>query len=135
MPAVGDGGTHAVIPNAAAWRLLPELIPASSRWRNEVAARILLQLPRHRPGRHADHVPCPLLVQIAESETVLRNGPAVKAARRAPRGELRRYAGADHFDVYLPPVYDAVIADELQFLKRALTGAVAPRRYAEPVRR
>ena len=132
--AVGDGGTNAVISNAEAWRLLPQLIPASSTWRNEVAARILLQMPRHRPGRHARQVACPLLVQIAGSETVVRNAPAVQAAKRAPLGELRRYADADHFDVYLPPVFDAVVADEVEFLKRHLSPAPARQRDADAAR-
>jgi uncharacterized protein len=84
---------------------------------NEVAARIMLRMARHRPVKHAGQVRCPLLVQIVEEDTVVRNGPAEEASRRAPRGELRRYAGFDHFDVYVPPGFDTVVEDQIAFLR------------------
>ena len=47
-------------------------------------------------------------------------GPAIAAARRAPLGELRIYPGVDHFDIYDGPEHEAVVADELAFLRRHL---------------
>jgi fermentation-respiration switch protein FrsA (DUF1100 family) len=128
VPAVGPAGSRAVLPNDAVWRRLDELVPPGSPWRNEVAARIALKLSRHRPARRAADVACPLLVQVAEGETLLRNRPAFKAAERAPRGELRRYEGADHFDVYLPPVFDRVVEDQIGFLRQHLAPRDAPAR-------
>jgi hypothetical protein len=49
---------------------------------------------------------------------VARPGPAIAAARRAPLGELCLYAGVDHFDVYDGPAHEAVVADEIAFLRR-----------------
>jgi alpha-beta hydrolase superfamily lysophospholipase len=118
VKALGPAGSRAAIPNDTAWGRIPELIPAHSLWRNEVAPRILMKLSRHRPVTRAANVSCPLLVQIAEEETLLRNQPAVKAAKRAPLGELRRYPGADHFDVYLPPTFDTVVQDQIAFLNK-----------------
>jgi alpha-beta hydrolase superfamily lysophospholipase len=120
VKALGPAGSRAAIPNDGAWEAMSELVPAHSRWRNEVAARILVKLSGHRPAKRAAAVACPLLVQIAEQETLLRNDPAVKAAERAPRGELRRYAGADHFDVYVSPAFDTVISDQTAFLNEHL---------------
>jgi fermentation-respiration switch protein FrsA (DUF1100 family) len=51
-------------------------------------------------------------------------GIAIRAARQAPLGELRTYAGVDHFDIYDGPEHEAVLADEIEFLRRRLQ--VAP---------
>lgn len=117
VPALGPPGTRAGIVNAGAWDSTSRLA-AHSLWRNEVAARILLQIPRHRPAARAKEVRCPMLVQVAEQETLLRNQPAERASRRATRGELRRYPHLDHFDVYWEPGFEPVIDDQIEFLKR-----------------
>jgi dienelactone hydrolase len=118
VPAVGPAGSRAAIPNDGAWAAMQGLVPAHSRWRNEVAARVLLQIPRHRPVAQARQVGCPVLIQLVGGDTVIRNGPAERAARRAPRAELRRYPGLDHFDVYFAPALDTICADQLEFLRR-----------------
>jgi uncharacterized protein len=82
-------------------------IGEDSRWRNRVSSRWLLG-PPYRPVRHAAKLHCPWLV-------------CVGAARRAPFGELRTYAGVDHFDIYDGAEHEAVVADELEFLCRRLT--------------
>jgi len=116
VPALGPTRARAVIANEGAWETSKRVEP-HSLWRNEVAARVLLQIPRHRPVRNAGKVECPLLVQVAGEETLLRNGAAESAARRAPRGELCHYPGLDHFDVYWDDGFDAVVADQLAFLR------------------
>ncbi len=50
-------------------------------------------------------------------------GPAIAAARRAPLGELRTYPGVDHFDIYEGSGHEAVVTDEVDFLRRHLLGA------------
>jgi fermentation-respiration switch protein FrsA (DUF1100 family) len=117
VPALGPPGSRAGIANAGAWESVTRLAD-HSLWRNEVAARILLQIPRHRPVRRAKEVRCPMLVQVAEKETLLRNRPAERASRQAARGELRRYPGLDHFDVYRDSGFESVIEDQIEFLKR-----------------
>lgn len=90
-----------------------------SRWRNRVSARWLLGRP-YRPARHAAALRCPWLVCVGEADRVAKPGPAIEAARRAPRGELRTYPGVDHFDIYDGPQHEAVVADEAAFLQRHL---------------
>jgi pimeloyl-ACP methyl ester carboxylesterase len=121
LPAVGRPGEAAFInaPGAeAGWR---GVVAAGedSRWRDRVSARWLLGCP-YRPARHAATLHCPWLVCVGEADRVARPGPAIAAARRAPLGELRTYAGVDHFDIYDGPAHEAVVADEVEFLCRQL---------------
>ena len=102
----------------AGWRHVVE-IGEDSRWRNRVSARWLLGRP-YRPARLASSLHCPWLVCVGEADRVARPGPAIAAARRAPLGELRTYPGVDHFDVYDGPEHEAVVADQLDFLRRHL---------------
>lgn len=126
LPAVGQPHEAALInaPGAeAGWRRVVAG-GEDSRWRNRVSSRWLLGLP-YRPARHAGALHCPWLVCVGAADRVARPGPAIAAARRAPLGELRVYAGVDHFDVYSGPAHEALVADQLEFLGRQL---LRPRR-------
>ncbi len=122
LPAVGQPHEAAFI-NAPGgeegWRRVVA-IGEDSRWRNRVSSRWLLA-PPYRPIRHAAKLHCPWLVCVGEADRVAKPGPAIKAARRAPRGELRTYAGVDHFDIYDGPAHEAIVADEVDFLRRHLS--------------
>jgi alpha-beta hydrolase superfamily lysophospholipase len=121
LPAVGHPHEAAFINapgSAAGWRHVVE-IGEDSRWRNRVSARWLLGRP-YRPARFASNLHCPWLVCVGEADRVAKPGPAIAAARRAPFGELRTYRGVDHFDVYDGPEHDAIVADQLDFLRRHL---------------
>lgn len=121
LPAIGQPNEPAFI-NAPGgeegWRHVVA-IGEDSRWRNRVSARWLLGRP-YRPGRHAATLHCPWLVCVGEADRVAKPGPAIAAARRAPLGELRTYPGVDHFDIYDGPQHEAVVADEIAFLRRHL---------------
>ena len=126
LPAVGQPHEAAPInaPDAeAGWRRVVAG-GEDSRWRNRVSARWLLGRP-YRPGRRAGALHCPWLVCVGEADRVARPGPAIAAARRAPLGELRTYPGVDHFDIYSGPAHEAVVGDEIEFLRRQL---LRPRR-------
>lgn len=125
LPAVGQPHEAAFI-NApggeSGWRHVVA-IGEDSRWRNRVSSRWLFG-PPFRPARLAAKLHCPWLLCVGEADRVARPGPAIAAARRAPLGELRTYAGVDHFDIYDGPAHEAVVADEVAFLRRhLLTGA------------
>jgi alpha-beta hydrolase superfamily lysophospholipase len=121
VPAVGQPNEPAFI-NAPGgeegWRRVVSL-GEDSRWRNRVSSRWILGRP-FRPVRHARSLHCPWLVCVGEADRVARPGPAIAAARRAPLGELRTYPGVDHFDVYDGPVHEALVADQIDFLRRHL---------------
>lgn len=128
MPAIGEPNEAAFInaPGAAAgWRRVVAG-GEDSRWRDRVSARWLLGWP-FRPARHAAGLHCPWLVCVGEADRVARPGPAIAAAKKAPLGELRTYAGVDHFDIYEGPQHEAVVADQLEFLRRRLLRIPAAR--------
>ncbi len=121
VPAIGEPDEAAFInaPGAAAgWRRVVAG-GEDSRWRDRVSARWLLG-PPFWPGRRAAGLHCPWLVCVGEADRVAKPGPAIAAARRAPLGELRTYPGVDHFDIYEGPAHEAVVADQLAFLRRHL---------------
>jgi pimeloyl-ACP methyl ester carboxylesterase len=121
LPAVGQPDEAALV-NAPGgeegWRRVVTT-GEDSRWRNRASARWLLGRP-YRPARHAARLHCPWLVCVGEADRVAKPGPAIAAARRAPHGELRTYPGVDHFDIYDGPEHEAVVADEVEFLRRHL---------------
>ncbi len=125
VPAIGEPHEAAFInaPGAAAgWRRVVAG-GEDSRWRDRVSARWLLG-PPFRPGRRAAGLHCPWLVCVGEADRVARPGPAIAAARRAPLGELRTYPGVDHFDIYDGAAHEALVADQLAFLRRHLLDQV-----------
>ena len=121
LPATGQPHEAAFI-NApggeAGWRQVVEG-GEDSRWRNRVSSRWLLG-PPFRPARFAAKLHCPWLLCVGEADRVAKPGPAIVAARRAPLGELRTYPGVDHFDIYDGAEFEAVVADEVAFLRRHL---------------
>jgi alpha-beta hydrolase superfamily lysophospholipase len=121
LPAIGQPHEAAFI-NApggeVGWRHVVAT-GENSRWRNRVSSRWLLGRP-FRPARHAAGLHCPWLLCVGEADRVARPGPAIAAGRRAPLGELRIYPGVDHFDIYDGAEFEAVVADEVAFLRRHL---------------
>jgi uncharacterized protein len=121
LPAVGQPNEPAFInapDSEAGWR---HVVAAGedSRWRNRVSSRWIIASP-YRTSQHAATLHCPWLVCVGEADQVAHPSKAIKAARRAPLGELRTYPGVDHFDIYDGPEHEAVVADELAFLRRHL---------------
>lgn len=112
-------------PGGVAFMTTPDSEPgmravAGSTWRNEVAARIALTLGTYRPGLQADRLPCPMLVQIADRDSVAPAQAAQDAAWRATgRAEVRTYP-IGHFDIYAGAPFERAIADQLHFLRRHL---------------
>jgi uncharacterized protein len=128
VPAVGPSGSLAVMNSPDAEPGYRAIVPEGAPWRNEVAARICLRLTAYRPGRRAADVRCPLLVVVCDDDVVTPPDPAVKAACAAPRGELIRYEGTGHFDVYVGETFERAVADQIAFLTQHLLAAPA----AEP---
>jgi pimeloyl-ACP methyl ester carboxylesterase len=120
LPAVGAPHEAAFInaPGAeAGWRHVVS-IGEDSRWRNRASAGWLLN--DYSTIRHAETMHCPWLVCVGEDDNVALPGPAIAAGQRAPKGEVRTYPGVTHFDIYDGPEHEAVVADEVAFLRRHL---------------
>ena len=87
-------------------------------WNNRVAARSLLSFSWRRPVRRAAAIRCPILLIVAEHDTMAPVGPALRVADNAQRGEVHRSRGG-HYDVYQGgQSFDDVIQVELEFLHR-----------------
>jgi dipeptidyl aminopeptidase/acylaminoacyl peptidase len=90
----------------------------STPWHNQVAARSLLSFSWRRPVRRAAAIRCPILLIIAEHDTMAPVDPALRVADKAQRGEVHRSRGG-HYDVYQGgESFDDVVAAELEFLRR-----------------
>jgi uncharacterized protein len=120
-PAVGEPGTLAAMTEPDAKPGFEAIVAPESLWRNEFAARLMLRFPFYRPGLKTAHLTMPLLVCVCENDTTTPPGSTIKAAHRAPRGELRRYPYG-HFDIHSDP---RVKADQVEFLRRVLAPVTA----------
>jgi len=97
---------------------------AGPTWRNEVTARAVLAEWTNRAISRMDRIRCPILVQIADRDSVAPASAARAAAWRAKgRVEVREYPCA-HFDIYLD-WRERAVADQLHFLRRHLAAAGA----------
>jgi pimeloyl-ACP methyl ester carboxylesterase len=129
LAVVGPPGSVAAMSTADAEPGMRAI--AGPAWRNEVAARIMLVASSYRPGRQADRLPCPILVQIADRDTVAPAKAAQAAAWLATgRAEVRTYP-IGHFDIYAGAPFERALADQLYFLGRHLGGRAHER---EPAR-
>lgn len=122
-PAVGRPGDLAAMTSEDALPGFVELYGGDPP-RNEVAARVGLQIPAYNPARAAAKVCCPLLVCICDRDALTPAGPAEKMAARAPEGEFVRYP-IGHFEIYVGEWFERAVADQTEFLTRHLLGAGA----------
>lgn len=93
---------------------------AGPSWRNELTARALLCEGHNRPIAKMQELRCPVLIQIADRDSVAPAAAGYAAAWRAKgRAEVREYPCA-HFDIYLGEWRERSIADQLHFMRRHL---------------
>ena len=119
VPVAGPPGSVAALTSPASAEGVRSILGEGSRWREEIAARVMLRVAAYRPVTDAARVACPLLVCVADCDDLTPPEPAVRLAERAPRGELQRY-GCGHFDVYGGPWHEAMVSDQVAFLTRHL---------------
>jgi len=125
LPAAGPPGSYAVMTAPEAEPGFRAIVGEDSRWRNEVAARVMLRIGMWRPVSQASRVACPLLVCVCDGDATTPPQPALQMAQNAPRGEIVRYP-IGHFDIYVGDAFERAIEDQLAFLQRVL----APRESA-----
>jgi dienelactone hydrolase len=125
VPVAGPPGSVAAMTSPDALPGFEAITPPGSRHGDEVAAAITLEALRWRPGKLASSIRCPVLFQVATKDLDTPPDPAIRTSASAPRGELKTY-DCGHFDVYLDPQFDRVVADQVEFLSRHLLGAGQP---------
>lgn len=120
--AIGPPGSFAVMTAPDADAGFRGLVGDGSRWRNAVAARVMLRIATYRPVAAASRVACPLLVCVCDRDSTTPPGAAERMARRAPRGEVVHYP-VGHFDVYVGDAFERAVSDQAAFLARHLAPA------------
>lgn len=98
---------------------------AGPSFRNEITARAVLHEGRNRAISRIDELNCPILIQVAEYDSLAPATACEAAAWRAKgRSEMRSYP-CEHFDIYLGEWRERAIADQLHFLRNHLAPAKA----------
>ncbi len=116
MPAVGLPGTFAAMTEPDALPGFEAIVGPESLWRNEVAARLMLTLPRYRPVRVAARLKMPVLLCVCDADTTTPPISTIRCGQVAPHAELRHYPYG-HFAIYADP---QVKVDQVAFLQRVL---------------
>ncbi|MFD9124447.1 alpha/beta hydrolase [Kitasatospora sp. NPDC059571] len=132
VPTAGARGTVASLTTPDAMDGDRALDPERRHtgWERTVAARIALQLGGYRPGRHASRIRCPLLVVVCDQDLSTLPGPALRAARRAPRAEVVHLPG-HHYAPFLESHEQAARA-QVAFLRRHLGPRTPRTRHGHP---
>ena len=120
VPLAGPRGAVAMLTTPDAIDCDRALNPGNAypQWRQTIAARSVVPLALYRPGRTASRIGCPLLAVVSTRDQSVLAEPALKAARRAPRGEVLQIDGT-HYAAFLDQ-HETVVAAELDFLRRHL---------------
>ncbi|NBP85606.1 MAG: alpha/beta fold hydrolase [Mycobacteriaceae bacterium] len=116
IAAVGRPGSFAALTEPDVLAGFEFLRGPNSLWRNEFAARLMLEMPFFRPVRLASRLSMPVLFCVCDADTTTPASSSIRAAHDAPRGELRRYPYG-HFEIYHDP---QVKTDQVDFLRRVL---------------
>ncbi len=119
VPLVGPPGSAALMTSPDSEPGYRALIPKGAEFHNGVAARFLLHVGLHRPGRSATKIKAPILFCICDTDAVAPAETALHYAATAPRGEVKRYP-VGHFDIYLGQPFEHAVRDQTEFLIRHL---------------
>ncbi|WP_405863965.1 MULTISPECIES: alpha/beta hydrolase [unclassified Streptomyces] len=124
VPIAAAPGSPALMNAADALPGYEALQPPGTKFRNEVAARVIPTIAAYRPGRAAKKVTVPILFCVSNTDSVTPPAETLKYARTAPRGEIKRY-DAGHFDFYTGETFEELVRDQVEFLTRQLHPAPA----------
>jgi pimeloyl-ACP methyl ester carboxylesterase len=115
IQVVGPPGSLAFMNSEEAAPGYFSIVRNAPAWRNEVAARIVVQMALFRPIGRASHVRCPMFVVVGEQDTITPTPSTLDAARRAPRAEVLSLP-CGHFGAYLGDLFERAVEAETAFL-------------------
>lgn len=124
VPLVARSGFAALAApdcHAGYTSILPPGLPTApgEGWDGLVPARILLTVMADRPGSRAGKIRCPVLIQAAESDTLIPLGAVRLAAARLQNGTLETFP-MGHFGAYHEPWRSVLMERQLRFLERVV---------------
>jgi pimeloyl-ACP methyl ester carboxylesterase len=120
VPVVGAPDRFAILMAEEAEEYV-DLVPDDSQWRNEVPARVLLQLEDYDPRSIAPNVHCPALFVVGERDETTPPELVKACAATMPAAEVAAY-DCGHFSVYVGKQFEEVVVRERDFLVRHLLG-------------
>ncbi len=118
IPVVGPPGALAAITAPGAedgYRVI-----MGPTFRNEMCARGILSIALNRPVRYARRLHCPILVVIAESDTIAPPAAVRAVERKATRAEAINF-DCGHFDIYTGEIFEKSVAAQVDFLGRTVS--------------
>ncbi|CAM4265658.1 alpha/beta fold hydrolase [Nocardia ninae] len=116
VPLTGEPGRTAFMNAPDAAPGYTGLVPPNFTHPNAAAARLGLTLPLYRPGRSLRKIEVPVFLGVCLNDTVAPARRTLRyAAAAGPNVEVHEYS-AGHFDIYVSPDFDKVVADETTFL-------------------
>jgi pimeloyl-ACP methyl ester carboxylesterase len=118
VPATGPPRSIGVLNSPDSEPGYAAITPPGSSFRNEACARAAL-IPPYRLLRNARRIEVPVLYCVFEDDDVNPPELAIRAAERAPRGELRTYPGG-HFAPFQADAFDRMLDDQVEFLARVM---------------
>ncbi len=119
IPSFGKPGDLAAMTDPGTLEAFTKIDPSDYDFsKDNVAGRVFLNVLSYSPGKLAEKMIIPWLVQIAQYDKTTPIGPAIKAAKQAPKSRLIMYK-CGHFEMYIPPNFDQVLQDQLLFLNKA----------------
>jgi uncharacterized protein len=119
VPLVGPPGSAALMTSPDSEPGYRALIPPGAEFQNGVAARFLLHVGLHRPGRSARKISAPILFCICDTDAVAPAQTALRYAATTPLAEFKRYP-VGHFDIYRGEPFERAVGDQTEFLVRQL---------------
>jgi alpha-beta hydrolase superfamily lysophospholipase len=120
VPMVARPGEKGIMSGPGHYEQVRRLLDEPETFPNRLSAWVLAEVVTERPARKAPRISAPFLVCAVDREDITDVESVVRAAHRAPRGEVLRY-DSDHFDIYFGDLNRQVIADQVQFLDRHLS--------------
>lgn len=119
IPIVARPGGLATMATADAYDGYHAIAPPD--WRNEIAARFALTLAFYRPGKRANRLPCPTLIQICDEDSVAPPWAAEATAQHAGSRAIERHYRIGHFDIYRDAGFRQSSTDQLAFFNDHLS--------------
>ena len=120
IPIVGLPGELAALATADAESGYRWIAP--STWRNEICAAIALAIPFYRPGLRLEHIRAPILIQIADHDTILPVESIERFVNKSSASLRVEHYPSGHFDAFSGVMFESAVSDQIQFLMSHLYG-------------
>lgn len=118
IPIVGKPGSFAFMTAPGAFEGYASLVKEAELFINGICARSLLMLQGKNPINTAQHVNCPVLIQICEHDTTVAPDSHTQVVQiLGDRATLVKYP-IGHFDIYHGDYFKKAVTAQLDFIKR-----------------